>query len=324
MDDFTLLMSTSLFLQTAVQMGTHILFSVLGGIVCEKVGNMNLGIEGMMLLGAAVGFYTAMATANPLAAVLMAGLAGAFGALIYGVICITLRGNQVVTGLILTIFGTGVSGFMSKYVAGKALPEAVAAAFRPVVVPGLSKLPIVGPALFSQSPYVIAAIVAAIILHVYFNFTQAGLNARAIGENPGAADAAGVNVTLYKYIHVTIGGFLCGLGGAYLSLVFVPRWQENITAGAGWIAVAFVIFSTWSPLKAIFAAYAFGMLRGAVFKFQNLHIPSLGINITANPQILDMSAYIVTILVLIFTTLRKKKEYQSPAGLGVPYFREER
>jgi simple sugar transport system permease protein len=318
------LTAAGLFLQTAMQMGTHILFAILGGICAEKVGNTNLGIEGMMLLGAALGYYIALATGNPAIAVIAAGLAGSLGALIYAVITVTLRGNQVVTGLILTIFGTGVSGYMSKFIAGKPLPEAVTGAFSRFSVPVLSRIPLLGPAFFSQNAYVIAGILAAAALYLYFQYTQAGLNARAVGENPGAADAAGVPVTLYKYLHVVLGGFLCGLGGAYLSLVFVPRWQENITAGAGWIAVAFVIFSTWNPLKAIFAAYAFGMLRGAVFSFQNVHLGILGVRINFNPQILDMSAYIATILVLIFTTRRKKKEYQAPAALGTPYFREER
>jgi simple sugar transport system permease protein len=314
----------TLFLQTAVQMGTHILFAILGGILSEKVGNMNLGIEGMMLLGAAAGFFAALTTRNPGAAILAAGLAGAAGAFIYGLITITLRGNQVVTGLILTIFGTGVSGYLGKTLSGKALPPEVSRAFQPVAVPLLHRAPLIGRAFFTQSPYVLAGMVLAAALYTYFQYTRAGLNARAVGENPASADASGIPVTLYKYLHVLAGGFLCGLGGAYLSLVFVPRWQENITAGAGWIAVALVIFSTWNPLKAIFAAYAFGALRGAVFLFQNINLAVLGRKIVFSPQILDMSTYIATILVLLFITLRKKKEYQSPSGLGTSYFREER
>jgi simple sugar transport system permease protein len=318
------LYALTLFLQTAVQMGTHILFAVLGGILCEKVGNMNLGIEGMMLLGASIGFSAALATANPIAAVFAAGIAGATGALIYGIITITFRGNQVVTGLILTIFGTGVSGFLGKNLSGKALPEAVSRAFEPVSVPLLHRIPVIGQIFFIQSPYVLAGIVLAIILFVYFEYTPSGLNARAVGESPAVADASGVPVTLYKYIHVLLGGFFCGVGGAYLSLVFVPRWQENITAGAGWIAVALIIFSTWNPLKAIFAAYLFGALKGVGFKFQNIDLSIFGKKILFYPQLLDMLPYIATILVLIFITRRKKKEYQAPAGLGAPYFREER
>ncbi|MDR1238992.1 MAG: ABC transporter permease [Treponema sp.] len=318
------LSSLTLFLATAVQMGTHILFAVLGGIMCEKIGNMNLGIEGMMLLGAAVGFSAALSTANPLAAVAAAGIAGAAGALIYGIITVSLRGNQVVTGLILTIFGAGVSGFLGKGLSGKALPEAVSAAFAPVSVPLLHHIPVLGRIFFIQSPYVLAGMILALILYVYFKYTRAGLNARAVGENPAVADASGIPVNLYKYIHIVLGGFFCGLGGAYLSLVFVPRWQENITAGAGWIAVALIIFSTWNPLRAIFAAYLFGALKGVGFKFQNIDLSVFGKKIVFSPQLLDMLPYFATILVLIFITRRKKKEYQAPAGLGTAYFREER
>jgi simple sugar transport system permease protein len=305
-------------------MGTHILFAVLGGILCEKAGNMNLGIEGMMLLGASIGFSAALATANPLAAVAAAGMAGAVGALIYGIITVSLRGNQVVTGLILTIFGGGVSGFLGKDLSGRALPEAVSRAFAPVSVPLLHRIPVLGRVFFVQSPYVLAGMILAVLLSIYFRYTRIGLNARSVGENPAVADASGIPVNLYKYIHIVAGGFLCGAGGAYLSLVFVPRWQENITAGAGWIAVALIIFSTWNPLRAIFAAYLFGALKGLGFKFQNAGLVLFGKKIVFSPQLLDMLPYIATILVLIIITRRKKKEYQPPAGLGTPYFREER
>jgi simple sugar transport system permease protein len=314
----------TLFLQTSVQMGTHILFAVLGGILCEKIGNMNLGIEGMMLLGASAGFAAALASANPAAALLAAGCAGAAGALIYGVITITLRGNQVVTGLILTIFGTGVSGFWGKSLSGKALPEPVLRAFKPVSIPLLHKIPLIGRVFFEQSLYALAAPVLAALLFVYFGYTRTGLNARAVGENPSVADAAGIPVMLYKYLHVTAGGFLCGLGGAYLSLVFVPRWQDNITAGAGWIAVALIIFSVWNPLKAVFAAYLFGALRGLGFKLQNAGFAIFDKKLVFSPQLLEMLPYFATIAVLLLITRRRKKEYQSPAGLGIPYFREER
>lgn len=316
--------SLSFFLQTSVQMGTHILLAILGGILCEKVGNMMLGIEGMMLLGASVGFAAALSTSSPVFAVVAAGLAGAAGAFIYAIITVTLRGNQVVTGLVLTIFGTGVSGFLGQELSGKSLPAAVTRAFAPVKIPVLCDIPVLGKMLFEQSIYVHLSILAAIVMYIYLNRTHAGLNARTIGENPGAADASGINVNLSKYLNVVAGGFLCGTGGAWLSLVFVPRWQENITAGAGWIAVALVIFCTWNPVKAIFAAYAFGALKGIGFKFQNADMSLFGNKIVFSPQVLDMIPYVATIVVLVLITRRKKKEYQSPKGLGIPYFREER
>ena len=307
----------SLFLQTSVQMGTHILFAIVGGIICERVGNMNLGIEGMMLMGAAVGFSTACAIGNPLLAVLAAGAAGMVGALIYAVITVSFRGNQVVTGLVLTIFGTGVAGFIGKSVSGNIIPQSVSDAFAPYEIPILSDIPIIGKALFDQSIYVQLAIIIAVLAFFYMKKTRWGLNMRAVGENPAAADASGINVTLYKYVHILAGGFLCGMGGAYLSVVFLTTWQDNVTAGTGWIAVALIIFSTWNPLKAILAAYLFGMLKGLNFKMQGwgIQIPS---------QFLEMLPYVATVVVLIFITLRKKKEHQPPKSLGNPYFREER
>lgn len=311
-----------LFLQTAVQMGTHILLATSGGIMCEKAGNTNLGIEGMMLMGASVGYWAGYTFCDPVIAVLAAGLAGAAGAFIYAVITVTFRGNQVVTGLVLTIFGTGVAGFLSKVISSHFLPETITTAFAARSIPVLSRIPVLGPALFTQSVYVYISIFIAVILYLYLRFTRWGLNLRSVGENPAAADASGINVTLYKYVHIILGGFLAGMGGAYLSLVFVPRWQENITAGAGWIAVAFVIFSTWNPLQAIAASYAFGALKGLAFKCQNLVI--LNHKLAISTHLLDMIPYLATIIVLVCITMRKKKENQSPEALGNPYFREER
>ncbi len=313
-----------LYLQTAAQMGTPILFGTLGGILCEKVGHLNLGVEGMMLLGAVTGFMAGLATGNPFLSILAAGLAGAGGALIYAIITVTLQGNQNVTGLVLTTFGTGLSSFLGKDLVGLSLPEGIFAALGPKEIPVLSDIPVVGKMFFHQSIYATTALVAAILLYFYMNRTTMGLNMRAVGENPGAADASGVNVTLYKYVHILLGGFFCGMGGAYLTLVFVPRWQDEITAGIGWIAVALVIFATWNPLKAIFGAYFFGALRGLSFVIQNLDLTLFGHKITIVSQFLDMIPYAATILVLVFITRGKKAENQAPRALGLAYFREER
>lgn len=322
MDGF--LIALELFLQTAAQMGTHILFATLGAILCEKVGNLNLGVEGMMLMGASVGFSVAINTSSPWLAVIAAGCAGGFGALIYAVITVTFKGNQTVTGQVLTIFGTGVSGMLGRGLSGIALPEGVTNAFAAKTIPILSEIPVIGKMLFEQSIYVQMAIVTAIFIYIYLNKTNMGLNTRYIGENPGAADASGINVTMYKYINIIAGGFLCGVGGAFLSLVYVPRWQDNITAGAGWIAVALVIFSTWNPAKAVFGAYLFGALRGVGFKMQNVHMNLFGKEFTFSSQLLDMLPYIATIVVLVLITKHKKKEHQPPKSLGNAYFREER
>lgn len=313
-----------LYLQTAAQMGTPILFATLGGILCEKVGHLNLGIEGMMLMGAVTGFQVAYSTGNPVLAVLAAGTAGLVGALIYAIVTVSLHGNHSVTGLALTIFGTGLSSFVGKQLVGVSLPASIGSAFASVKVPLLSDIPVVGRMFFDQSPYASAAILLGILLWLYMNKTTGGLNMRAVGENPGAADASGVNVSRCKYLHILAGGFLCGVGGAYLSLVFVPRWQEQITAGMGWIAVALVIFSTWNPLKAIFGAYFFGALRGLSFVIQNADLSVFGFKITIVSQFLDMIPYIATILVLILITRGSRAEHQAPKALSLPYFREER
>ncbi|MBQ8249509.1 MAG: ABC transporter permease [Clostridia bacterium] len=326
----------SLFLQSTVQMGTPILFGTLGGILNEKVGHTNLGVEGMMLVGACTGFMMGVNTGNPVLAVLTAGLAGALCALIYAFITVTFMGNHTVTGLVLTIFGTGLSSFLgnmkteviniigtleSKPYTQVQLPASVSEPLSDFSVPYLSEIPVLGNMFFTQSIYVYISIIFAVVLAIYMKRTRFGLNMRMIGENPAAADASGINITAYKYIHILIGGFLCGMGGAYLSLVTVDQWKENLTAGIGWIAVALVIFATWDPIKAIFGAYFFGAMQALGPKLQNATIPVVG---HINSQFLDMIPYIMTIVVLIFITLRKKKEYQAPAALGSPYFREDR
>ncbi|MDD4402844.1 MAG: ABC transporter permease, partial [Desulfitobacteriaceae bacterium] len=168
-----------------------------------------------------------------------------------------------------------------------------------------------------QDVFVYLGYLTAVLLGVYLYKTKTGLNLRAIGENPAAADAASVNVTLYKYVHILLGGALCGLGGAYLSLVYVPAWQENITAGRGWIAVALVIFSAWNPYKALLGSYLFGGLDIIGFRIQGTGFP-------VSQYFLDMLPYLVTMIVLTVVSMKKSKEKSPPKGLGVPYFREER
>jgi ABC-type uncharacterized transport system permease subunit len=305
------------FLAAAVVAGTPLLFATLGEVLTEKVGNLNLGVEGMMLMGAVAGFYIGFLTENPLLALLAAMLSGAAGALIYAVLTVSLRANQVVTGLTLTIFGTGFAGFMGQRLVGEIVPDALKSFFKPVTIPILGQLPFVGEIFFQQDVFVYLGYLTAVLLGVYLYKTKTGLNLRAIGENPAAADAASVNVTLYKYVHILLGGALCGLGGAYLSLVYVPAWQENITAGRGWIAVALVIFSAWNPYKALLGSYLFGGLDIIGFRIQGTGFP-------VSQYFLDMLPYLVTMIVLTVVSMKKSKEKSPPKGLGVPYFREER
>lgn len=305
------------FLAAAIVAGTPLLFATVGEIITERAGNLNLGVEGMMLMGAVIGFQVGLVTDMPVLALGAAMAAGAMGAFIFALLTVTLRANQVVSGLTLTIFGTGFSGFVGKRLVGEITPEAMKAFFQPYSIPGLSRIPFLGEILFQQDVFVYLGFLTAIIAGLYLYRTRLGLNLRAVGENPGAADAASISITLYKYIHILIGGALCGLGGAYLSLVYVPAWQENVTAGRGWIAVALVIFAAWNPYKALLGSYLFGGLDILGFRIQGTKFP-------IPLYFIDMLPYVVTIIVLVVVSWRKSRENAPPKSLGQPYFREER
>jgi len=303
-----------LILAAAVTAGTPILYAALGELLAERSGVINLGVEGMMLIGAVCGFIAAVHFRNPWAGVLASMVAGGMVAFIHAFLTITLRSNQVVSGLALTLFGTGLAGYIGKSYVGIRLPES----FRAVPVPVLSDIPIIGPVLFNHDPlvYISYFIVPALWFLVFR--TRAGLNLRAVGENPAAADSVGINVFRTRYIYVIAGGMLAGIGGAYLSLHYVPVWVENMTAGRGWIAVALVIFATWNPANAIWGAYLFGGLDALGLRLQTL-------NVTVSPYFLKMLPYIFTVLVLILVTRRNMLSRRgSPKALGLPYDREER
>ena len=305
------------FLSAAIQAGTPLLFATLGEIITEKSGNLNLGVEGMMLIGAVAGFKVGLVSSSPLLAIIGAVVAGALSALIFAFLTVTLRANQVVSGLSLTILGTGISSFIGQSLIGTVVPQGVGKFFKAVELPLISQIPLIGDVLFKQNMFVYMGYVCAIAIGVYMYRTRKGLNLRMVGENPAAADASGINVTLYKYVHILAGGSLCALGGAYLSLVYVPAWQENVTAGRGWIAVALVIFSMWNPYKAMASAYFFGGLDIIGFRIQKYNLP-------ISQYVIDMLPYIATILVLVVVSAKKSKENMAPESLGVSYFREDR
>jgi len=309
-------MSSLLFFSAAVQAGTPLLFATLGEILTEKSGNLNLGVEGLMLIGAVAGFAAGMATQSVILAILFAAIAGAAAGCLYAFLTVTLRANQVVTGLSLTIFGTGVSGFAGKYLMGLVLPESMKAVFVNFRVPLLGSIPVLGDVFFNQNVFVYFGYLLAIGMGLYLSYSRYGLNLRTVGENPYAADASGIQVSTYKYVHIMIGSAISALGGAYLSLVYVPAWQENVTAGRGWIAVALVIFAMWSPYKAILGAFLFGGLDIIGFRIQSM-------DIAISQYLIDMTPYLVTILVLIMNSVFKKRD-QAPGALSVSYFREER
>jgi len=308
-------MNLELFLHAAVVAGTPLLLATLGEILCEKAGNLNLGVEGMMLLGAVMGFVTGYSTRNPALALAAAMLAGALGGLVYAVLTVSLRSNQVVTGLTLTIFGTGISSLLGQKVVGQSLSESIKVFFSPIKVPMLGDIPFIGHIIFNQDVFVYLSYIITAAVGIYLYKTNMGLNLKAVGENPAAADAVSINVSLYKYINILLGGALAGLGGAYLSLVHVPTWQENITAGRGWIAVALVIFAAWNPYKAVLGAYLFGGLDIIGFRIKTSFV---------SPYFLGMLPYLVTIIILIFISVKKSRKNSPPESLGLPYFREER
>jgi simple sugar transport system permease protein len=299
---------------TAVTAGTPILFAALGEIIAEKSGNLNLGVEGMMLVGAVIGFMVNASAVNPWLGVLAAMCAGGATAAIHAFLTVSLRANQVVSGLALTMFGTGLSGFLGKSMVGIPAP----ATFKAFSVPILSQIPFIGPIFFRQDALVYLSYLLVIVLALLLYKTRVGLNLRAVGENPAAADAVGINVFLIRYLAVIFGGMMAGLGGAYLSLAYAPSWLENMTAGRGWIAVALVIFATWNPAKALLGSYIFGGVDALGFRIQ-----TRGIDIS--PFFLQMLPYACTILVLILITRETKTHRISPPGaLSLPYDREER
>ena len=323
----------------AIQFGTIIMFGSLGEILTEKSGNLNLGVPGIMYLGSFAGFASAYtyenSAANPSALVCVllsltaAFFASALGGLIYSFLTITLRANQNVTGLALTTFGTGVANFFGAMLLKS---EGDSVATRAPISNGAyaAKIPylsdhtgIVGEALFSFGFLVYLAILCAVAMHFFLNKTRVGLNLRAVGENPATADAAGIDVTKYKYLATVIGAGLSGIGGLYYVLDYKNGiWAtSDQVAALGWLAVALVIFTTWRPLNAIWGAYLFGFL----YWLYNFLPKLIGLtNVDRTSDLFQMVPYLMTIVVLVAVSLRRKRESQPPASLGLSYFREER
>ena len=312
------------FLVATVGAGTPLLFGTVGEILTEKTGHLNLGVEGMMSIGACIGFMVGYYTDNFFLALLFAAIAGACSALIYAVLTVTFMANQNVTGLTLTIFGIGFANFIGIFVLNKSpegtlkLPERITAAMRGIHIPGLSDIPVIGELLFSYSPFVYIGIIIAVICAYYLNRTKEGLNLKAIGENPGAADAAGIKITKVKYINIILGGAICGIGGVYCSMIINGGvWISDNVGGLGWIAVALVIFANWQPSYAILGSFVFGALR--VLKY---YIPQ---SVFPFPiAFYDMLPFLMTALVLVISSMRKSGRINLPAALGLNYFREER
>jgi simple sugar transport system permease protein len=308
-------------LTVTIQAGTSLVFATIGEIFTERSGILNLGLEGIMIMGAMSAFAAAYHTESLLAGMAVAMLVGALLAAIHAFLTISLRTDQVVTGLALTLFGVGLSSFLGQNLGpgGRPLVGEVGPKFTKVAIPLLSQIPFLGEALFRQDPlvYVMYALVPASAYFIYH--TRPGLHLRAVGESPATADAMGINVSRTRYFYTLLGGMLMGLGGAHLSLAYTPGWTENLTGGRGWIAIALVIFATWDPWRAVVGAILFGGVNAIQFRLQ-----AAGTTIPA--AFLGMLPYLFTIVVLVMITWWEtfRTRVGAPAALGLPYVREER
>ncbi len=320
------------FIAASIIQGTPLLFGSVGEIITEKSGNLNLGIPGIMYVGGISGiiggyiYEHSAAEPNPLLCVIIPLVSTLLGstlmALIYSFLTITLKSNQNVTGLALTTFGIGIGNFFGGSLlnffneSGSISLIACGAAYKKTL-PFASSLGLFGETFLSFGFLVYVAVIVAIIASYFLNRTNSGLKLRAVGENPATADAAGINVTRYKYLATCIGGAIAGLGGLYFVMDYIGgAWTNNGFGDRGWLAVAIVIFALWKPKSAIYSSYIFGGLYICC-----IYIPGLS---NSEKELIKMAPYIVTILVLVITSMRKKRENLPPDSLGLSYFREDR
>ena len=320
------------FINAAIIQGIPLLYGATGEIITEKSGNLNLGIPGIMYMGGISGviggYFYEKSVETPCAALcilipLLSCIAGsAFMALIYSFLTITLRANQNVTGLALTTFGIGIGNFfggslLSFFGESGSISLITTGNYYKASLPFASKLGIFGNTFLSFGFLAYLAIIIALVASWYLNRTRSGLNLRAVGENPATADAAGINVTKYKYLSTVIGGAIAGLGGLYFVMDYTGgAWTNNGFGDRGWLAIAIVIFAIWKPKSAILSSFLFGGLY-----ISYVYIPGLS---SSAKELIKMLPYIVTIIVLVIISVRKKREHQPPAHLGLSYFREER
>ena len=295
-------------LYAMVRTGTPLLIVALGEMVCEKSGVLNLGQEGMMLMGAVVGFIVTFVTGSLWLGFICAVGAGAIMSLLFAGIALGLNANQVATGLALTIFGTGLSAFIGSQYVGRPIEG-----LDPIYIEGLTDLPIIGRMIFGQDYVVYLSIVLFAGVYWLFKGTKTGLTLRAVGENPHAANAIGLPVMRVRYLAVLFGGAMAGLAGGYLSLAYTPLWAENMVAGRGWIALALVVFASWKAERILLGAWLFGF--ASIF-----HLVAQGAGFSVSPNLLAMLPYIATIMVLVILSSNKTKtSLAAPVSLGKPY-----
>lgn len=302
----------SAILARALIFSTPLLWAALGEIYAERAGVVNLGVEGMMILSAVVGFIVGQTTGSPWLGLLLAALTGTLVAGFHAFVSITLSANQYVSGLAITIFGLGLSGLLGRSFVGMELKNPI----RFFSIPWFKDLPFLGKAFFSEQ-YLLTylGLTMAILLWFILYHTKTGLILRTVGESPIAADVAGIHVMRVRYLAVMFGGFMAGIAGGFLSLSYYASWIEGVTNGMGWIALALAIFALWDPLRCILAATLFGAFFTLSFRLQTLF----------SPQLLTMMPYLFTVLALIVVALSKgRRAFGAPEALGTPYQRGER
>lgn len=293
------------FVLTVITASTPLLLAATGELITEKSGVLNLGVEGMMLVGAIAGFAVTASTGSATVGILAAVLAGAMMSLIFAFLTLTLMANQVATGLALTIFGVGFSALVGSGFVGFAIDPLPALA-----IPGISAIPIIGPILFGQDFLVYLSIAVVIGVGWFLTKSRAGLVLKAVGDSHHSAHAIGYSVIKIRYLATMFGGAMAGLGGAYLSLSYTPMWAENMTAGRGWIALALVVFATWRPGRLVAGAYMFGLIS-----VMQLHAQGAGIHVPS--QFMSMLPYLATVIVLvIISSDRAKIRLNAPACIG--------
>ncbi|PIE61760.1 MAG: ABC transporter permease [Desulfobacterales bacterium] len=298
-------------IQRTMVAGTPLLLATTGEVLCERSGILNLGVEGVMAVGAVVAFIVTMTTGQPWLGVLAAVGAGMAISVIHAFASISLQANQVVSGLALTMLGLGLSGMMGKSYVGRPLSVKM----EDIEIPWLSDIPYIGQALFHQSPFFYMAVILALVTWFFLERTRLGIQVRSTGENPKATEAQGVNVYAVRYGSVIIGGAFSALAGAHLSISYSKSWVEGMTAGRGWIAIALTIFALWNPGRAIWASFLFGGIFVAQYLMQPLGI---------SPNFLAMLPYAATLIILFVISLRDAKKLNAPAMLAAPYKRGER
>ncbi len=288
--------------------GTPLVFAALGELVAERSGVLNLGVEGMMLVGAVVSFIVTATTKHPWLGAAAGVIAGAAMALAFGVLTLSLMANQVASGLALSLFGVGLSAFI-----GLNYVSAVVEGIKPLAIPGVSDIPVAGKLFFAHSPFVYLSLSLYAFVQWFLFHTRAGLIVRAVGESPESAHAIGYSVARIRYLCVVFGGACAGAGGAYMAVAYTPLWTEGMTAGRGWIALALVVFATWKPWRVLAGAYLFGGVTLAQFQAQAMGsaIPS---------QLLSMLPYVATIVVLALISRDAIAiRLNAPASLGKPF-----